>query len=198
MKKLIFLFVFALQACSSQQSLRLYDGPAIGEAQEVRFILPVEFEIVTLNQEKVAQFEQLFRNHPLTIKLAPGQHTLVLRYSDIWQIDSDNHDKLSSGLLTFSGELKAGATYRVQTPSLNTYDQAKAFIEEPEVTLASEQNQLTASYTEKSNPLVFNKDENSQQVDYPNLRQLQFWWANANAYERQQFLEWTRKAHTSE
>lgn len=192
MRLFTLLMFVLLQACTTPQSLRLYQGPAIGESQESSFVLPVEFEIISLDNESVAQFQQTFRTHPLTVKLAPGHHTLVLRYSDVWQIDSDNHDKLISGLLTFDGEFHSGTRYQLRTPDLNTYAQAQEFILSPSAELASSNHSIDASYTEKSDALTFSKDETVNQVDYPNLKQLQFWWANANQYERQQFLQWTQ------
>jgi len=189
--RLILLFVFAfIQACSTPSHLRLYEGPALGEDNEVTFKLPLNFEIISLDYKPISQYEQVFRNHALSIKLAPGQHNLVLQYSDVWEIDAENHDKVTSGLITFDGHFKAGAVYHVQTQTLLSYDQAKAFVISPEVQLVSEQNKLTGAYTPKDDPLRFGKDEKVQQVNYPNLRQLKFWWANANEYERKSFKQW--------
>jgi len=193
MRYLIILSLLILQACATNSPLRLYQGPELADEQEVTLVLPVEFEIVKLDQEEVSQFKQLFRNQDLIIKLAPGPHTLVLIYSDIWQIDSDNHENLTSGHLTFSGELLAGQTYRLQTPALNTHAQAKAFVSAPQLQLVSEQQNIPASVSKKANPLVFGKDEKTQHVDYPNLKQLKFWWSNANQYERQSFQQWIQQ-----
>jgi len=189
------LLLFTLQACSSHGPLRLYEGPSIGKDQEVTLILPVDFEIVTLNGEPVSQFEQTFRTQDLVIRLAPGHHTLVLQYSNIWEIDSENHDTLTSGKLTFSDELAAGQTYKIDTPALLNYDQAKAFVANPKVSLVSESQSIKGFHTPKSDPLHFSKDDKTLQVNYPNLRQLKFWWENANQYERNQFKQWLQEQH---
>ena len=193
MRILIILLLSFLQACSTQSHLRLYEGPAIGQDQEVTLILPIDFEIVSLDNVAVSQFEQSFRTHELVIRLAPGEHTLVLKYSDVWEIDSENHDKLTSGLLTFSDSFNAGQAYQVHTPKLLSYEQAKQFIADPKVSLRSERQIIESHHSPKDNPMSFSKDDKPQQVDYPNLRQLQFWWENANQFERNQFKQWLKQ-----
>ncbi|GAA6135152.1 hypothetical protein NBRC116188_19420 [Oceaniserpentilla sp. 4NH20-0058] len=192
MRILFISVVLFLQACSTPKHLRLYDGPSIGVDNEVRFVLPLNFELISLDQQAVSQYQQVFRNHDLTIKLAPGQHTLVVRYSDIWDIDDETHEKVTSGHITFAGEFLAGQQYHFQTPTLNSYNQAKAFVKNPNITLNSQKNTLQSDYTAKANPLVFGNDEKLEQVNYPNLKQLQFWWANANQYEQKQFMQWVQ------
>lgn len=191
--RLLFLsVVLFVQACSTPQHLRLYDGPSIGTENEVSLILPLNFELISLNQQAVSQYQQVFRNHDLTIKLAPGQHTLVVRYSDIWDIDDENHEKVTSGHITFEGEFHSAQLYRFDTPELANFTQVKTFVKNPDITLSSSKNAIQSNYTEKASPLVFGNDEKLEQVDYPNLKQLQFWWGNANHYEQKQFMQWVQ------
>lgn len=190
MRFIIISLVIMLQACSAPQQVRLYQGPALGNSQEAELILPLNFEILSLDEQEIAQFTQTFRNQALNVKMTPGFHTLVMRYSDIWQLDADNHDSLSTGQLTFTGTFIPGEVFRIQTPPLNTYAQAKQFTLQPSVNLVSEHQTLTASHIAKADPLKFKADENIDKVTYPHLRQLKFWWLQANEYERQQFTQW--------
>lgn len=190
MRYFIILSLLLIQACASNSPLRLYQGPTLSDAQEVTLILPIEFEIVRFNHQPVSQFQQTFRNQALVIRLVPGTHTLVLKYSDVWEIDSENHETLTSGNLTLQGDFIAGHTYQLHYPELNSYAQAKRFADSPTLKLVSKQQSIHASVSKKANPLIFGKDENTQQVDYPHLRQLKFWWSKANDYERQTFQQW--------
>lgn len=190
MRAFFLLIIIFVQGCSTAQQVRLYDGPAIGKDQEVQLILPLNFELLSLDEQKVALFSQTFRNHDLSIQLTPGTHTLVLRYSDIWQLDADNHETLNTGQLTFTGTFKSGEVLRIQTPPLNTHAQAKHFIVNPKVNLISQYQVLPGSHVEKANPLAFRKDDEIEKVSYPHLKQLQFWWLKASHYEKQQFKQW--------
>lgn len=97
MRSIFLLIILFIQGCSTAQQVRLYDGPAIGHDQEVQLILPLNFELLSLDGQEVAQFNQTFRNHDLNIKLTAGLHTLVMRYNDLFQIDADNHQTLTTG-----------------------------------------------------------------------------------------------------
>jgi len=190
MRLVLVVIVFLIQACSTATHVRLYQGPDIGEANEAQLILPLNFELLTLDGETVSQFNQTFRNHDLHIKLAPGFHTLVMRYSDIWQIDAENHDKLTSGQFTFTGTFAAQEIFKIQTPPITTYLQAQNFVASPSINLVSQSKVLPGSHLEKRDPLKFSEDDNIEQVTYPNLKQMKFWWAQASQYERNEFKQW--------
>ncbi len=192
MRLLLILSCILLQACSTASNVRLYAGPAIPEEMETTLVLPLNFELLSLDGQSVAQFEQTFRNHNLNIKLTPGFHTLVMQYSDIWEIDNENHDKLTPGQLTFSGTFLEGERFFIQTPPLNTYAQAQAFVHSPSVNLVSDRQTLAGSHIAKADPLTFKKDESVQEITYPHLRQLKFWWQQASSYEQQQFKQWLK------
>lgn len=190
MRPFFLFFIILIQGCSTAQHVKLYDGPAIGQDQEVQLILPLNFELISLDSQPVARFTQAFRNHDLTIKLTPGEHTLVLRYSDIWQLDADNHETLSTGQITFTDKFISGDILRIQTQPIDTINQAKQFIEAPKVQLVGRNKSITGSHLAKENPLVFKQDENIDKVTYPHLKQLQFWWLKASEYEKRQFKQW--------
>jgi len=195
MRFIVILSILLIQACSTPSHVRLYQGPPLNDTSEVQLDLPLNFEILYLDNESVSTFEQTFRNHTLNIKLTPGEHTLVLRYNDLWQLDSENHDTLTTGQITFTGTFQAAEHFKIQTPPLNTYNQAKAFIDQPSVQLVSSEQVLEGSHVEKTDPLRFNSDEPITTVSYPNLRQLKFWWQQANAYEKEQFEQWITSNH---
>ncbi|MGK0444612.1 MAG: hypothetical protein ACJA1U_001547 [Bermanella sp.] len=187
MRSIFLLIILFIQGCSTAQQVRLYDGPAIGHDQEVQLILPLNFELLSLDGQEVAQFNQTFRNHDLNIKLTAGLHTLVMRYNDLFQIDADNHQTLTTGQITFTATFKAGEVLRIQTPPLGSLRQAQQFIANPSVNLVSDHQVIPGSHIDKEDPLAFKKDDEVQTVSYPNLKQLQFWWLKASDYEKAQF-----------
>ncbi|MEY8247000.1 MAG: DUF2057 family protein [Bermanella sp.] len=193
--KILGVFMIALLAtvfmgCSHQQSLRLYAGPPLASEQEASLILPLEFELLSMDGQKVSSGAQIFRNTDLRIQLPAGPHILVLQYRDIWQIDADNHDTLSSGPLVFDIHMAKQETFLVKTPALTDYWQALHFIKAPKVYLQSARQSVLASHIKKADPLQLQTSKAPAQVELPHLQQLKFWWSQASEFERQQFNKW--------
>jgi uncharacterized protein YccT (UPF0319 family) len=186
----------ALASCSSQQTMRLYSGPALNSEQESTLILPIEFALLSVDEQDVGIAAQTFRNTSLIIKLPAGRHTLIMQYSDIWEIDDENHDKLSTGPLVFELNMAPQEIFLVKTPPLAHYEQALEFIKKPMVQLQSSQQTLVASHIAKEDPLVFQSSHANTKVTFPNLKQLKFWWTKASVYERNQFRKWQNSTIT--
>lgn len=188
------LLCTGLLACSTQQTVHLYQGPALGEELEATLILPVEFELLSVDGQKVSSFMQSFRNTDLSIQLPAGPHTLILIYSDIWQIDDENHDNLTTGKLVFETNMAAKEVFRLKTPPLNTYTQALSFVKTPHVYLQSKLQSVAASHIKQENPLEFKTRQKSSQTEFPRLQQLKYWWLQASEFERRQFSKWQDSA----
>ncbi len=187
---LLLIMLYMVTACAGPQNLRLYNGPSIGTENEANLILPIEFEILELDGQTVSANKQVFRNHPLTIQLTPGLHTLILKYSNTWQLDADNHDTLSTGNLVFKVTLQAQESLNIKTPDIHHYKKAKRFIIAPKVYLYSKQQSVLGSHIKKENPLILKNDSTANIVKYANLKQLKFWWRQASRYEKNEFLKW--------
>ncbi len=172
--------------------LRLYDGPELGEQFESALILPVNFNLLAIDQQKVSSFKQGFRNQELYIRLPAGPHTLTLEYEDFWQIDDDNHHKLTSGNLIFTLNMKAQATYKIVTPKLNSYAKAQSFVENPSVFITDGQTKIKASHIARSSTLKFKTVQNNKPQELPKFQQLKFWWLQASQYEKDLFTRWQK------
>jgi len=190
--KMVFLLcaLSLLAGCSTSNTVRLYQGPILGEEFEATLILPMEFDLISLDGQKVSSSAQRFRNSNLNIQLPAGPHTLTLVYNDIWQIDDDNHDTLSTGKLVFDVIMTAKERFTVLTPPLNEYSQALTFIKNPKVRLKSKWQSTLASHIQKENPLVFKTTQDTEVDEFPRLQQLKFWWHQASVFEKKQFLMW--------
>ncbi|OUR69322.1 hypothetical protein A9Q73_02345 [Bermanella sp. 47_1433_sub80_T6] len=180
----------ALLGCSHNKTLRLYSGPPLGSEFEATLMLPMEFELLSVDGQKVSANAQTFRNSDLSIQLPAGPHILVLQYSDIWQIDDENHDALTSGRLVFDIIMAKKEVFLVKAPPLKEHAQALNFIKNPQVHLQSSVQSVLASHIKKEDPLVFKTSSEPDQVEFPRLQQLKFWWAQASEFERQQFKKW--------
>ncbi len=186
-----------LIACSQHNTLKLYSGPPLGSELEATLILPMEFELLSLDGQKVSASAQTFRNADLSIQLAAGPHILVLQYSDIWQLDDENHDALSSGRLVFDINMAPQETFLVKTPPLSQHSQALNFVKDPQVHLKSARQSVLASHIKKDDPLVLKTAQEINQVEFPRLKQLKFWWSQASEFERQQFIKWQTSGSNS-
>lgn len=189
---LSFTCCLLLCACASTGTMRLYEGPALAAQQEAQLTLPLEFDLIELDGQAVSSLGQKFRPNSLTIKLAPGPHILVLRYSNIFELDDENHDSLSSGQLVFKLNMQAGEAFTVLTPRINNYESALQFVKNPKASLTSPLQSIDASHIKKQNALVLSKKETPVVRKKPNLMQLKFWWQQASKYEQDEFLLWVR------
>ena len=194
MLKCIYALLIAsvLTACASNGTLRLYQGPTLPPQQEAQLTLPLAFDLIELDAQAVSSLGQKFRSDALIIKLAPGPHTLVLRYSDIFELDDENHDSLSSGQLVFKLNMQAGEAFEVHTPKINSYENALVFVKNPKVSLTSTLQSIDASHIKKQDALVLSKKEAPVITTKPNLMQLKFWWQQASQYEQDEFLLWAK------
>ncbi len=191
LKVLFICFIFTtLCACSTQKEIRIYDGPLLGEEFESTLILPINFNLFCLDKQDISSFRQSFRNHDLHISIPAGPHTLTLEYDDFWQIDDENHSRLSSGKLIFSINMKAQSVYKLLTPKLETYDQAQNFVSKPMVYLVSDTEKIKASHIPKIKNLTFKTKSEHERPLLPKLQQLKFWWLQASAHEKSLFLTW--------
>ena len=186
----IALIVSLLIGCSTQQNVRLYEGPSLGENLESRLILPIEFNLISLDGREVSSFTQGFRNKDLNIQLPAGPHTLVIQYQDVWEIDDENHENITSGKLIIEAQMKPREVYTLSYPPLTTIEQALEFSKNPDVSLKDNRHSFKASHIKKDNPLEFNSQSAQSEVELPRLAQLKFWWQQASQHERKQFIKW--------
>ncbi len=191
LKNISLSLIFSLlMACSTQQAVRLYEGPALGENLETTLVLPVEFNLLSLDGREVSSFTQGFRNKNLNIQLPAGPHTLVIQYEDVWEVDDENHERITSGKLIIEANMEAKETYHLNSPSLRTLEEAQAFSTNPKLSLNNGQHSFYASHIKKDNPLEFNTKSAQGETELPRLEQLKYWWQQASQHEKKQFIKW--------
>ena len=184
------LLVSLLIGCTSQQNVRLYEGPLLNENLESTLILPIEFNLLSLDGRSVSSFAQGFRNKNLNIQVPAGPHTLIIQYEDIWEIDDENHEKITSGKLIIEANMLPKEIYTLSYSPLTTLENALSFSKNPNVTLRSDQHSFAASHIKKDNPLEFNSQSAQSDIELPRLEQLKYWWQQASQHEKTQFIKW--------
>lgn len=216
MKKMLVLVLLALivSGCAANRHHKLYEGDPALRAQIQ------SFDTVLIKYIDDEDMGMSFIGQKQTYDIKAGQHTLLVEYSDLFQVDSDQHEKIVSrpAKVTFIAE--AGKQYQLQHAPQKRLDNARAFAEKPEfwvVELGS--GDRVAAEVELSRPrsflqglkamnapeYVFVSDAatpaaaqavpavDSTTASQPHLEMLKFSWQNASASERQAFLEWIQR-----
>jgi uncharacterized protein YccT (UPF0319 family) len=187
------LLILLLSGCSTVSQVKLYNGPSLKPQEEATIVLPEAFELLELNGQSISDTRLTFRTGDMFLTLPSGEHTLVFQYKEIWQIDDDNHDTVTSGAITFKANLAKAEVMKLEFPDINNHQDAKKFSYDPRLLLVSKRQVIPSSHTQKDNPFVLDKDNQVKATQYPNLDQLKFWWNRATYYEQQEFLIWQKQ-----
>lgn len=108
MRILIVLLSLLVAACSTSPVVKLYDGadrPA-GELLTVR--VPVELEILSINDRRIEGASTLFAYGHRDLQLLPGQYRIVAYYKNLFQLDADQHEIIKSDPALFTVNGNAG------------------------------------------------------------------------------------------
>lgn len=123
---LLLLCSLCLCACATGRHHKLYDGdPALAAHID-------SFDTVLITYIDNEDMGMSFIGQKQQYDIKAGQHTLLVEYSDIFDVDADNHEKIVSrpAKITFIAE--AGKRYQVQHTPQNRLNHAKVFAEKPD------------------------------------------------------------------
>ena len=133
-------------------------------------------------------------------QLTVGEHVLSVRYTQLFNINADEHDILKSKPMAIRFTAEAGQTYLLSVTPPKRYDAAKEFAKQPDIRLinktagTSQQAIQIKSYAEAS--LVdsigkaFQSSDESVSKQSDNVQLLQDIWLRATPTERQAFAAW--------
>lgn len=217
MKKMLVLVLLALivSGCAANRHHKLYEGDPALRAQIQ------SFDTVLIKYIDDEDMGMSFIGQKQTYDIKAGQHTLLVEYSDLFQVDADQHEKIVSrpAKVTFIAE--PGKQYQLQHAPQKRLDNARAFAEKPEfwvvelgsgdrvaaeVELSRPRSFLQGLKVQSAPEYVFVSDaatpaaaqavpavDQSGTASQPHLEMLKFSWQNASASERQAFLEWIQQ-----
>lgn len=123
---LLLLCSLVLAACASGRHHKLYEGdPA--QAAHIESFATVLIKYID-NEDMGIGF--IGQKHVYDIPA--GQHTLLVEYSDIFDVDADNHEKVVSRPVKITFVAEAGKRYQVQHEPQKRLNHAKSFAENPD------------------------------------------------------------------
>jgi uncharacterized protein YccT (UPF0319 family) len=99
------------------------------DAQQATLFIPEELNILSV--DNVKHTGKLFSSDDTTLKLKPGQHRILVEYEVIWDVSSDDHERILSKpfLIIFSAE--ASRQYAIKLPSFNNVDEVQKYANKP-------------------------------------------------------------------
>lgn len=122
----IVLLGSALGACSTSPVVKLYEGNDKPAAQLLTVRVPMELEIISINDRRIEGASTMFAYGHRDLQLLPGQYRIVAFYKSIYQINADEHEVIKSdpALFTLSGA--AGDMYELKFNKPTDLEQARA------------------------------------------------------------------------
>lgn len=115
-----------LTACASGRHHKLYEGDVANMARLE------SFDTVLIKYIDDEDMGVSFIGQQQQYDIKAGQHTLLVEYSDIFDVDSENHEKIVSRPAKITFVAEAGKRYQIQHPPQQRLNHAKAFAEKPE------------------------------------------------------------------
>lgn len=108
MRIVIVLLSLLVTACSTSPVVKLYDGAdrPTGELLTVR--VPVELEILSINDRRIEGASTLFAYGHRDLQLLPGQYRIVAYYKNLFQLNADQHEIIKSDPALFTVNGNAG------------------------------------------------------------------------------------------
>ena len=196
------LFITMISGCASQQVQDAFHG----DQSNTAFVTSsgtVQIKYIDNDEVKAG-----FVGQEITYRVDAGKRTLLLEYSDLFNVTADDHEKVVSrpAKLTFTAE--AGKQYKVANPKHPDLESAKAFAEQPEFMIVdAKTGAVVESAMELSRPRSFVAQlksavtpvyefESDQVAVEPAvdsrsiLEQLKLIWTQASETEREEFKAW--------
>lgn len=215
MKKILaFLLLTSLMAaCASNKVIDLYEGDA-QQAGLIQSSPTVQFKYVDDDPVKSG-----FVGQTHTYEVGAGQRTIMVEYSDLFEVSNDEHDKVVSRPAKIAFKVEAGKTYQVSHDPQKKLEQAQAFAEKPSfwvintatnkkvdakvelsrprTFLTSLQSAVTPVYEFESDKVVKSPESSALNTSdikaASRLEALQNIWADASSEEREAFLKWIER-----
>lgn len=175
-------------------------------AQETTVTIDVPEIIQILSIDGKEQNSTFFGTRQHKQSLPAGEHVLSVRYSQLFNLNADEHDIIKSKPLAIRFIAEAGKSYQLVTNAPKRYDAAKEFAKNPDIRLldnmtgTSQSAVIIKSYAEASLVDSIGKAFQNATDDSPSsaspstntnhYQLLQEIWLKASPQERQAFAAW--------
>lgn len=139
-----------LTACASNQVINLAQGSDDATA------LIQSSETVAFKYIDDEPVKSEFIGQQYVYRVAPGQHTVLLEYSDLFELNADEHDKLVSRPAKVTFEAERGERYQIAHDPQPNRKQAQEFAEKPDFWVMNvSSGKKVESLVELSRPRTF-------------------------------------------
>lgn len=200
-KWLMVTVIVLLASCASQQTQNLYQGSDTNAAVIISgpTVLVEYIDNDTVKSGFIGQ-ENSYR-------VAAGDRQILVTYSDLFDINADEHQKVVSRPAKILFTAQAGKRYRIESTKPSSLEQAQAFKEQPEFFvldlisgnripatvelsrprsfISQLKSSVTPAYEFASDQVPEVKTEAIGRLD-----QLQLLWNQASPAEKDAFLQW--------
>lgn len=207
------LALFFVLGCASQQVQKIYEGDSSRAAQVTS---APQVLVKYVDNDEVGSG---FIGQEVTYRIQAGPRTLIVEYSDLFNIDVDNHEKVVSrpAKLTFNAEPGKVYAIQVKPPLPKDLKAARALAEKPDFQVLEQgsgrvvdanvelsrprsfMTQLRSAVTpvyEFESDQVVTADSEPEPAAAPQgatLDQLKSLWMEASQGEREAFMQWLIK-----
>ena len=207
--------LIALAGCAGVRQLDT--GTQAGAASAELFV-PYQFQVQAIDGTVLRENFYTFDGRDQTLRLAPGEHELVLRYFDLIENNEDRTDdyaRVLSEPITVSFTARANSQYAVTGDRPTTPSAGEAFAANPTLAIANRASGDTVSGdvavaepeidTIRRGNTVFapvgKTPSASSDAPQPapenappqSLQMLKYWWNNASQAERDRFEAWRKQ-----
>jgi uncharacterized protein len=194
----VFLMAFGLAGCATSKGpLKAYEGPLRGNADLVLISVPEEIEVMAIDGQEPPPS---FLKSKVQLALLPGEHVFSLRYVELFQITSDDHEIIRSKQAALRFSATAGSVYRLQVPAQKNLDEARKFAKSPQFSLVNANDGSTTNSTAIKSMAeaslldtiskTFSVDSEAVVKQPGNLDLLKDVWARATLEEQAGFRLW--------
>lgn len=191
--------VMLLAGCTTTGSVRLYEGQARHPAEVTQIRVPEQVQVMAMDGVEVTG---TLLQRGQSLEVLPGEHVLTLRYVQLFQINSEDHEVVRSRQAALRFTAEAGATYRLEMDAQPSLDAARKFARDPKFRMvnegsgAVEQSTAIKSYAEASLVDTITRafeSTQSQAQGQTHLDLLKDVWGRATPQERTAFREWVEQ-----
>lgn len=100
-------------------------------AEQATLVIPEELDVERV--DNIKHSSSFFSGGDTTLKLAPGQHKVVVEYDAIFDVSNDDHERIQSEPFQVTFKVEAGKQYFIKLPSLKSINSARKFANKPVV-----------------------------------------------------------------
>ncbi len=186
------VLLLSLWACQSSGPIRV---GVLGSGEQSAFLeVPNQLTLVSVDEVKT---NYLLQNQGRGFLLPAGEHLLRVRFEQVWDTATDEHDIITSAVEELNVNLLAGERYRLQAPGdFSSLEAARAYARSYTPQLQGKQAQAGSARLNQGKKVVANSVLNVTQ-EHPIqtsaiVEALKTLWLQTSEQEHSLFLEWVK------